>query len=106
MTALIQLALAGAGRIPPCCFLDRRGGAGSINTIPNYSSERIPPSADFQHGPEENLKVQPEAPVGDVPEVQFDPPFHKVDRWRLAAKSTDLGPPGNPGLHMVAIRIA
>src|ERR1700730_12177968 len=34
-----------------------------------FSSEGVPHSADLQHRPEENPKVEPEAPVGRVPEV-------------------------------------
>src|SRR5215467_15953511 len=72
---------------------------------PTCASERIPRSVNLLRRPEENLQVQPEAPVGDVPEVQFNPPLHKADRRRLAAKPVNLGPSGNPRLHMLAVRI-
>ena len=56
-------------------------------------------------GPNEYPKVQPKAPIADVPKVQLHPPLHWRQGWCFTAKAIDLSPPGYSGLHVVATRI-
>src|SRR6266852_3741707 len=53
-------------------------------------------------GLQEDLQIEAEAPALDVVEVTLDPP---LDR-RVAPPAVDLGPAGDPRLHLVAEHIA
>src|SRR5712691_7060401 len=60
------------GQSRPAPALRRSKAVGRLQLgrgSPTCSSERIPRSADLQRRPEEDSKVEPEAPVGHVPEV-------------------------------------
>ena len=53
-------------------------------------------------GLEDDVDVQPEAPVLDVPDVAADAAFHLLDCAGLAAVAGDLAPAGDAGLDVVA----
>src|SRR6266700_7313466 len=66
---------------------------------------RISPSNDFQGCQKNNLDIQRDAPIIDVPNIVLDPLFHGLNSRRLTAIATDLCPTGDPRLHMMAERV-
>src|SRR5712691_442985 len=63
---------------------------------------RISPPNDFQGSPKNNLNIQRDAPIIDVPNIVLDPLLHGLNSWCLTAIATDLCPTGDPGLHMMS----
>ena len=69
-----------------------------------------PPSIGFlihqrYRGSKNNTKIQPDAPIADVPNVVLNAFFHQVDHWRFAAKTVDLRPARQTRFHVVAIDV-
>ena len=64
-------------------------------TLAQYFEERL----------DQDLKVEPKAPIIDVPQIEFDTFLILLNLRRCAARTIALRPTSNPGLHMVAERI-
>lgn len=62
-------------------------------------------ASHLYHGAQDDLRVEPDAPVVDVPQVQVDPGFHHVDGQRFAAVTVDLGPAGDAWFDVLAKRV-
>ena len=50
---------------------------------------------------QQNLQIQPQRPVLDVPEVVLDAQRHFLRRVRLAAEAVNLRPAGHAGFDLV-----
>ena len=59
----------------------------------------------FEERLDQYLKVQPETPVIDVPQIEFDPLLDLLDFGRCTARAVALCPTGNSGFDVVAERI-
>jgi hypothetical protein len=67
-----------------------------------HGSISISTSHELETGQNEDLHVEPEAPIPDVPKVAIDPPFHHLDARRLAAEAIHLRPSGEARFDMLA----
>lgn len=47
--------------------------------------------------PQQDLDIEPQAPIVYIPQVQIDTFLHQIDRGRFTSKSIDLCPTGNSG---------
>jgi len=56
-------------------------------------------------GVQKNSKVQPNAPVFDVPEVVLDALCHKVDGFGFASQAVDLRPASQARFYVVPIGV-
>jgi hypothetical protein len=70
-----------------------RENEGSIGLLLPYHGQRRP---------QDNLDVEPQAPVIDVPEVELNAFLHQVDGGRFASQAVDLGPAGNARFDVMA----
>ena len=71
----------------------------------NVCSEGVTLAQYFEERLDQDLKVEPKAPVIDVPQVEFDTFLNLLNLGRCASRTVALRPTRNPGLHMVAERI-
>src|SRR3977135_414566 len=65
-------------------------------------SKRVALAQNLKDGFDQNLDVEPKAPVIDVPEIHFYPPCDLLDRGRCAAQPIDLRPSAHPGFNVMA----
>src|SRR5271169_2836183 len=69
------------------------------------SSMRVVVCEYDQDRPYHDGEIQPNTPVVNVPNIEFDPAFHLIERIRLAAGAVNLSPTRNTGLHVVTERV-
>src|ERR1700687_2975194 len=55
----------------------------------------------LNQSPEQNLHIEDDCPIIDIPDIELDPSFHLCKIPRLAAKSIHLGPTGYSRLHVM-----
>ena len=60
--------------------------------LPRRQCQRLP----------QNSNVQPEAPVGHVPQVRLDALLHDIDGRSLAAEAVHVSPPADAGFHVIS----
>src|SRR5258708_34056133 len=56
---------------------------------------------DLEAGQQNDPKIEPQGPVIDVPDVALDALFHEIKFSSFAAKTVNLSPTGDAGLHVV-----
>src|ERR1700716_705943 len=60
-------------------------------------SKRVALAQHLKDGLDQNLDVEPKAPIVDVPEIHFYPPCDLFDGGGCAAQPINLRPSGHPG---------
>src|SRR3990170_3300148 len=80
----------------------RRRGRAPPAGRPARHKMGVLPREGAHRGEPEDLQIEAERPALDVVEVVLDPPLERG----VAAPAVDLGPPGDPGLHLVAQHVA
>src|SRR6267378_3959278 len=65
------------------------------------SSKRVALAQHFKDGFDQNLDVEPKAPIVDVPEIHFYPPCNLLDGGGCATQSINLCPSGHPGFDVM-----
>src|SRR5690348_7041861 len=65
-----------------------------------FRSIGISTSRELEAGTDKYSKIEPEAPVFDVPKVAVNPSLHQFNLDRLTAIAIDLTPSRKPRLHM------
>src|SRR5438105_9652720 len=73
--------------------------------LPDCGSVGVAPASEFQAGQHQDLEVEAQAPVVDVPEITIDAPLHLLDARGLAAIAPHLRPAGDSGLNMMPERV-
>src|ERR1700730_16440468 len=68
-------------------------------------SKRVAFTQDFKERLDQDLDVQPEAPIIDIPEVHFYSPRDLFDRGCRATEPVNLRPSRHPGFDVMTERI-